>query len=399
MTNQQNKIEKLIAKMCPDGVEFLKLGNIAEIKRGIRVTKKDLLVEGDYPVVSGGTGYMGYLNQYNREAETITIAQYGTAGYVKWQTEKFWANDVCFSVFPNKQKIINRYLYFFLKNKQEYLYKISNRNAVPFSIEKDRVLNLKIPIPPIEIQKEIVDILDSFTQLEAELAARRKQYEHYRNRLLTFTDIAEDPEGGVRWDSLENIFDIKNGYTPSKSKKEYWENGTIPWFRMEDIRKNGRILNDSIQHVNIKGVKNSGLFPANSLIFATTATIGEHALITVPSLGNQRFSFLTEKRTADGKPAVEIDVKFFFYYGFLISDWCKKNIQTSSFPSVDMVAFKKLKIPIPSLEKQREIVEILDQFDALVNDISIGLPAEIEARKKQYEYYRNQLLTFDELVK
>lgn len=129
-------------------VEWKTLGEVAEIIRGVRVTKKDLLSDGKYPVVSGGTGYMGYVNEYNRDKNSITIAQYGTAGYVKWQTEKFWANDVAFTIFPIDENIFSKkYLYYFLMNKQEYLYSISNKTAVPFSISKEAILKLQIPIP------------------------------------------------------------------------------------------------------------------------------------------------------------------------------------------------------------------------------------------------------------
>ena len=154
-----NKIDELLKN---EKVEWKKLGEVCEIKRGVRVTKKDLLQNGKYPVVSGGTGYMGYVNNYNREADTITIAQYGTAGYVKWQVEKFWANDVCFSVYP-KDKLSKKFLYHFLLRKQDYLYSISNRSAVPYSISKDKILKIEIPIPSIETQEKIVEILDKFT--------------------------------------------------------------------------------------------------------------------------------------------------------------------------------------------------------------------------------------------
>jgi len=106
-----SKLEQLLEGV---EVEWKTLGVVAEIIRGVRVTKNDLLPDGIYPVVSGGVGFMGYINQYNREADTITIAQYGTAGYVKWQPEKFWANDVCFCIKPNTEIILNRYLYFIL---------------------------------------------------------------------------------------------------------------------------------------------------------------------------------------------------------------------------------------------------------------------------------------------
>ena len=143
------------------------------------------------------------------------------------------------------------------------------------------VLNkILIPVPPPEVQEEIVKILDHFTdlaaELQVELQARKEQYEYYRNKLLTFAKIGAQ---SVTWMRMCDLFDMRNGYTPSKTNVEYWENGTVPWFRMEDIRQNGRILSDSIQHITSSAVKGGRLFPANSFIIATTATIGEHALL------------------------------------------------------------------------------------------------------------------------
>ena len=159
---------------------------------------------------------------------------------------------------------------------------------------------------------------------------------------------------------------------------------------MEDIREKGKVLNDSLQKVNLKGVKGEKLFSKNSIIVATSATIGEHALIEVPFLANQRFTVLTLKSEYKNN----FNIKFIFYYCFLLDEWCKKNITKSSFASVDMLGFKKFKFPIPPIEVQNHIVEILDKFHNLVNDISYGLPKEIELREKQYIYYREKLLDF-----
>lgn len=199
-----SKIDELLKN---EKVEWKKLGEVCEIVRGIRVTKKDLVENGKYPVVSGGIGYMGYIDKQNRDENTITIAQYGTAGYVSWQKEKFWANDVCFSVYPD-EKVLKKYLYHFLLEKQEYLYSISNKSAVPYSISKEKILKIEIPIPSIETQEKIVKILDKFTnyvtELQAELQARTKQYEYYRNLLLSeeyLNKLSENPEilgGGVQ---------------------------------------------------------------------------------------------------------------------------------------------------------------------------------------------------------
>ncbi|GAA7904031.1 restriction endonuclease subunit S [Helicobacter pylori] len=191
---------------------------------------------------------------------------------------------------------------------------------------------------------------------------------------------------GVEFKTLEEVFEIKNGYTPSKNNPEFWEKGTIPWFRMEDIRENGRILKDSIQHITPKALKGKKLFPKNSIMISTTATIGEHALLIVDSLANQQFTFLSKKANC----GIALDMKFFFYQCFLLGEWCKKNTNVSGFASVDMTAFKKYKFPIPPLEIQQEIVKILDAF----TELNTELNTELKARKKQYQYYQNMLLDF-----
>ncbi|HEC3551433.1 TPA: restriction endonuclease subunit S [Escherichia coli] len=198
----------------------------------------------------------------------------------------------------------------------------------------------------------------------------------------------------VEWLSLSKVFNLRNGYTPSKTKKEFWENGDIPWFRMDDIRENGRILGNSLQRISSCAVKGGKLFPENSILISTSATIGEHALITVPHLANQRFTCLALKESYVDC----FDIKFLFYYCFSLAEWCRKNTTMSSFASVDMDGFKKFLIPLPcpdnpekSLAIQSEIVRILDKFTALTAELT----AELNMRKKQYNYYRDQLLSFD----
>ena len=193
----------------------------------------------------------------------------------------------------------------------------------------------------------------------------------------------------VKWKTLNEIFHLKNGYTPSKGVKEYWENGSIPWFRMEDIRENGRVLNTALQKVSESAVKGGKLFPANSIIIATSATIGEHALITIPFLANQRFTVLSLKPEYIDK----FNIYFLYHYCFTLDDWCQKNTTMSSFASVDMNGFRKFPIPIPPLSVQTEIVKILDALTALTSELT----SELTLRRKQYEYYREKLLSFDSL--
>jgi type I restriction enzyme S subunit len=185
---------------------------------------------------------------------------------------------------------------------------------------------------------------------------------------------------------LQEIFTMKNGYTPSTTNVNYWKNGTIPWFRMEDIRANGRILSKSIQYITEDSLKGGRVFPENSILVATSATIGEHALVTVPHLSNQRFTSLSLKPEFKDK----LDIHFVYYYCFLLDKWCLNNTTKSSFASVDMNGFKRFKFPIPPLAVQEEIVRILDSFTALTTELT----TELTTRKKQYAYYREKLLSF-----
>ncbi len=161
----------------------VRLGDIAEIKRGVRITKNELDVFGKYPVVSGGVGFLGYTNNFNRYENTITIAQYGTAGFVNWQNQKFWANDVCFCVYPNKDVIKNIFLYYFLKVNQNYLYEISNRNATPYSISKDKILDFEILLPPLDEQIAIANILSALDSEIISLKNKKRQFENIKKAL------------------------------------------------------------------------------------------------------------------------------------------------------------------------------------------------------------------------
>ncbi len=191
----------------------------------------------------------------------------------------------------------------------------------------------------------------------------------------------------VEWKELKEIFDTRNGYTPSTLNESFWEGGCIPWFKMDDIRDHGRILNDSYLHITEKAIKGKGLFRANSILLATSATIGEHALIAVEHLSNQRFTNFYPKKEYEKK----INMRFAYYYMFIIDTWCLHHVNQGGFASVDMSGLYKQPFPIPSLEEQRRIVSILDTFTSSIEN----LKEQIVLRRKQYEYYRDQLLDLE----
>ena len=383
-----SKLEELIEQYCPDGVEWKTLKVVLKIRNG-RDYKH--LGEGPIPVYGSG-GIMTYVDTPMYTNPSVLIPRKGSIDKLYYVDTPFWNVDTVFYTEIDTAQVVEKYVYYVLQ--KEHLEKLNTAGGVP-SLTQSVLNEVIIPVPPLPVQEEIVRILDTFTKLQAELQAelqkRKQQYSYYLDNLLKFNNINRGGyQAEVRWMKMSDVFEIRNGYTPSKAKKEFWEGGTIPWFRMEDIRQNGRILSDSILHITPKGVKGKGLFKANSFILATTATIGEHALIIADSLANQQFTNLSIRKSLEN----ELSVKYVYYYFFVIDEWCKANTNVSNFASVDMSKFYNLLIPIPSIAEQQRIVAILDRFDRLTNDLTSGLPAEIEKRRQQYEYYRDKLLTF-----
>ena len=187
-----SRIDELINELCPDGVEFLLLGDICEIKTGKGITKKDSTEDGEFPIISGGKEPMGMYHSANRQANTVTISRVGAnAGFVNFIDVDFYLNDKCFSVIPlekYKKKLDSKFLYEYLKNSEQKITDMQSEGGVP-TINTQKVSSIAVPVPPLEVQSEIVRVLDSFTlltaELTAELTARQKQYEYYRNTLLS----------------------------------------------------------------------------------------------------------------------------------------------------------------------------------------------------------------------
>lgn len=191
----------------------------------------------------------------------------------------------------------------------------------------------------------------------------------------------------IEWNTLplSELFYFGNGYTPSKADSAFWTNGTIPWFRVEDIRINGHVLNDAIQKITPLAVKGE-LFPKNSFIISTSATIGEYAYVTVPYLANQRFVCLIKKSAANQL----VDDGYFLCLCESLGQWCRDNCdQGSSFPSVNMQSFRNHHIPLPPLVEQKKIAKALSDVDVLISD----LDALIAKKRDIKQGAMQQLLT------
>ncbi|MBR2933579.1 MAG: restriction endonuclease subunit S, partial [Clostridia bacterium] len=407
------EIEKKIQELCPNGVEYVELGEICEFIRGKGLCKDDIEEQGSSVILYGElyTTYGDYIKNVkshvnDNKIQNSTKILYGDILLPLSSTTKE-AKIGKASVFMSNEEAYLGGDALLLRHNQDSGYLMYVLNSSWFEklkmkcvsgttinhLSPSKLARIQVPLPPLAAQREIVRVLDKFTllsseraaELAAELAARRVQYEYYRDKLLS----CDKPD--IEWLSIEELFTLKGGYTPSKDNPDYWENGDIPWFRLEDINQNGRILYEAKQHVTQLALKKSGLFKENSLVVTTSATIGEYALIKVPFLCNQRFTCLTVKDCYKDRVIPE----FLLHYCYKLAIFCKEHLNVGNFASVDMGQFNKFRFPIPPMAVQKRLIEVLDNFDKICSDLKIGLPAEIEKRQQQYEYYRDKLLTFD----
>lgn len=374
-----SNLEELIQEYCPNGVEMIELFKIAKIVRGDRITKKDIVEDGAFPVISGGQMPMGRYGKYNREASTITISSYGAAGYIGFQLEKFWANDVCLCVFPS-EKVENKYLYYALKTKQNYLYSKTTK-AIPDHIPTTVLQELKIPLPALPVQREIVRILDSFTlysaELTAELTARRKQYEFYRDKLLTFS------QNDFEWTILEKIAVYTNGKGHENNVNE----------KGKYILINSKFISTKGEVIKFVDEQFSPIYQNEFAMVLSDLPNGRALAKCFFVLEDDRYT-VNQRICRISNINEKILPKFLFYYMdrnkyFLAKD----NGVDQTNLSKDYVL--QMPIPVLPLAFQKRIVYVLDNFDEICSDLKIGLPAEMEKRQQQYEYYREKLLTFD----
>lgn len=248
----------------------------------------------------------------------------------------------------------------------------------------DEMKQIKIAFPPIEEQQIMAAYLDKVTaDIDKAIAQQQRMIDllNERKRIIIqhavtkgLDENAEMKDSGLswlgqipqHWESLPltYVFEMRNGYTPSKNDSTYWTNGSIPWYRMEDIRKSGRFLKEAIQYVTPKAVNGKGTFKAGSYIMAIcTASIGEHAMLIADSLANQQFANFNIRKSL----SESFDSLFLFYYMYVVGDFCRENSNSTCFQYVDMSALKRFPIPKPSIEEQRDIVKFLTNSLCKIN--------------------------------
>ena len=416
-----SKIDELIAQYCPDGVEYKKLGELGVFYGGLTGKSKT-----DFQ--HGNAKFITYMNVYSNIAVKTNIndfvrigknenqnrVEYGDVlftgssetpdecGISSVLTEKIseplYLNSFCFGFrLHDKELFLPDFLKYLFRDDKIRMQIAQTANGVTrFNVSKKRFAKISIPIPPLPVQQEIVNILDKFTaleaELEAELEARRKQYEYYRNQLLTPIEVdGKWLMNGVEveWKTL--------GEVCLKTENIKWKENQNIDYQYIDLssvnRDNNKITETKTINSTNAPSRAKQIVYKDDVIFGTTRpTLKRYTLIT-SKYHNQICSTGFCVLRANQKLLLP---KFLFFILTTSSfyNYIDNNQEGAGYPSISDSIVKKFQIPIPPLSEQERIVEILDKFDKLVNDISEGLPAEIKARQKQYEYYRGKLLNF-----
>lgn len=367
-------IERLIRECCPDGVKFCAVGDVTKYEQPGKYIVKTTDYNDSFsiPVLTAGqTFILGKTNEsdgiYKASKDYPVIIFDDFTGAFKWVDFQFKVKSSAMKIITADEEHLSlRYLYHIMSN-------------IGFKSDEHKRLwiatysQFPIPLPPLPVQQEIVRILDSFTELTAELTAelttRRRQYEHYRDELLTFGD---DVEQKIIGDVC--VLSAGGDVPKEKFSKERTREYPVP------------IFSNGIGENALYGFTDIAKIKAPCVTVAARGTIGNCEL--------RNEDFFPIVRLICACPKKEILPAFLKYY----IETIRFQVPTSGIPQLTVPMLAKYQIPVPHLEEQKRIVHLLSKFDALCNDLTAGLPAEIAARQKQYEYYRDKLLTFKEIT-
>ena len=391
-----SKLEQLINELCPNGVEFKKIKDSYARIKGTPITagkmKEIASDDGEIKIFAGGktviTAHEANIPNANiTRVPAVLVQSRGVIDAVYYDKPFTFKNEMWAYTADNPIKV--KYLYYILKNNIEHFRKVASGMGSLPQISLRVTEDFIIPIPPLPVQEEIVRILDKFTELTreltTELTTRKQQYEYYREQLFIFGDEVE-------WKSLKELLQPKGyirGPFGSALKKDFFVNEGVPIYEQQHAIYNKRDFRYYIDNNRAEKLKRFMVKPYD-LIISCSGTIGKISIITP----QDRKGVINQALLILRLDLTKVKITYIKYY----LECFTNLIVTSSGGAITNIEkreiIEKIKIPVPPLEEQQRLVDILDRFDKLCNDISEGLPAEIEARQKQYEYYRDKLLTF-----
>ncbi len=404
-----SRIDDMIEELCPDGVEFRPLGEIGEFVRGTGLQKKDLRGRG-VPAI-----HYGEIHTHYGTWATETKSFVDHASSPRWRRAKpgnlviattseddeavgkatAWlgVDDAVVSgdAFIFRHTLEPKYVAYFFQSGDFQAQKRRHISGTKVRrISGTALAKISIPVPPLEVQREIVKTLDLFSQLEAELEAeleaRRKQYEHFAERLLAV-------DGQARFLKLGEVAKVVRGASPRPIAKFVTdaEDG-VPWIKIGDVPTGGKFVTETEQRITLEGATKSRTIRPGDFVLSNSMSFGRPYISAIEGCVHDGWLVISGFDDAYDRD---------YLYYLLRSDDVQRAFASragaGTVKNLNADIVRSVRLPLPPMEEQRRIAAILDKFDALVNDISVGLPAELEARRKQYEYYRDKLLTFKEL--
>ena len=390
MKNNLTFLEKLL-----DGAEvkWKPLGKVTDIKTGQSVSKNIIAQNpGIYPVINSGREPLGFINEWNTENDPIGITTRGAGvGSITWQEGKYFRGNLNYSVTIKSEYELNvRFLYHVLLYFQKEIHNLCSFTGIP-ALNASELKKLEIPIPPLPVQTEIVKILDALTaltsELTSELTLRRKQYEHYREKLLSEEELGKV---GFEWKTLGDVAKIQRGASPRPISQYITDepNG-IPWIKIGDTPLDSKYIENTAQKITVEGAEKSRILKCGDLVMSNSMSYGRPYILKISGAIHDGWASIS-----DFENILNSDFLYYYLSSDSVQSYWNGKINSSSVSNLNSDIIKSLPIPIPALHIQIEIAKTLDKFEILTNSITEGLPLAIEQSQKRYEYYRELLLNF-----
>ena len=390
MKNNRTFLEKLL-----DGAEvkWKPLGKVTDIKTGQSVSKNIIAQNpGIYPVINSGREPLGFINVWNTENDPIGITTRGAGvGSITWQEGKYFRGNLNYSVTIKSEYELNvRFLYHVLLHFQKEIHNLCSFTGIP-ALNASELKKLEIPIPPLPVQTKIVKILDALTaltsELTSELTLRRKQYEYYREKLLSEEELGKV---GFEWRTLGDVAKIQRGASPRPISQYITDdpNG-IPWIKIGDTSLDSKYIENTAQKITIEGAEKSRILKSGDFVMSNSMSYGRPYILKISGAIHDGWASIS-----DFENILNSDFLYYYLSSNTVQSYWNGKINSSSVSNLNSDIIKSLPIPIPMLNIQIEIAKTLNKFEIFTNSFTEGLPLAIEQSHKRYEYYRELLLDF-----
>ena len=373
-----SRIDALLQRECPMGVAYKRLGDVARIRNG-RDYKH--LGSGGVPVYGSG-GVMTYVDLAAHPGPSVLIPRKGSLSNLFYVDQPFWTVDTIFFTEVDTTQMVPKFLFHLLV--VEELERLNVAGGVP-SLTQTVLNEVRVPVPPLAVQRAIVGVLDAFAELEAELEARRAQYRFYAESLLK-------PDPSAARATFGSLATVVRGASPRPIHAFLTDAPDgVPWIKIGDVPVNGKYVAGTAERVTPGGAsKSRRVFPGD-FVLSNSMSFGRPYISAIEGCIHDGWLAIS-----DFQERFEPDYLYYLLRSEAIQSEFERRAGSGTVRNLNAEIVRSIEVPLVPREEQLRVIELLDRFDALVNDLSIGLPAELTARRKQYEYYRDKLLTFPE---